>query len=247
MTTTCLACRDQPVTDTFTCGPCGDLYHGLLPRVPDLAAELETEITRQARKGGQSGGGRVRNHERPLEYNQAASDALAQLRAVLVSTCLTLALGQALPDDTIPAMTEWLIDNEGAVPLRPEAGDMIAGLEAAVKRGQTVIDNPPERVYFGNCPCGEELVAERGAAFVQCPSARCGAMWSMDAVVDHRNQIARDYLMTLPELVAMKVASKATIYRWSKRLEQRGMRDGMDVYAFGDVLDMKLQGRLKSA
>ena len=232
----CLACHDNPVKDTFTCSDCAAWYHYHLMHLPDLARDLDIEITRQGRKGGSGGdGGRSRNFDRPLEFNQAASDALGQLRAVLVSTCLTLALGQRLPADTINAMVEWLIANEAAVQLRPEAGDMMNGLDAAFKHGRKVIDNPPERIYLGNCGCGAELRADRGVGHVQC---QCGATWMTQDVVDHRNMVARSHLMTLPEIVTMAVVSKSTLYRWVTRLEQRGQRDGMDVYRYGDVLDL---------
>lgn len=239
---TCLACRDNPVADTFACTDCMDEYHGLLPRVPDLARDLDIEITRQARKGGSSGGNRVRNFERPLEFNQAASDALGQLRAVLVSTCLTLALGQRLPADTIDAMAEWLIANEAAVPLRPEAGDMIVGLQAAVKRGQAVIDNPPERIYMGNCPCGAELMADKDADFIQCPS--CGTTWNTADVVDHRNQVARDHLLPLSDVARLSRIPKGTLDSWVKRgrlthVGQDGT--GVRLYPYGDALGLRAQ------
>jgi len=133
----CLACRDSPVTDTFTCSDCAAWYHYHLMHLPDLARDLDIEITRQGRKGGSGGdGGRSRNFDRPLEFNQAASDALGQLRAVLVSTCLTLALGQRLPSDTINAMVEWLIVNEAALG-RDERGavvEMVAGRATSTGR-----------------------------------------------------------------------------------------------------------------
>lgn len=239
----CLACRNNPVTDTFTCNDCNDELHGLLPRIPDLAADLEIEITRQARKGGQGGGGRTRSFERPLEFNQAASDALAQLRVVLVSTCLTLALGQRLPSDTITAMAQWLMVNEAAVPLRPEAGDIITGISAAFANGSRVIDNPPERVYMGNCPCGAELMADKDAAFIQCPNPRCGATGSVQDAIDHRNQEARDHLLTAMEIVTL-TGGKSTIYRWIKDcrlLPAITTPDGEELFRYGDVLDLKAQ------
>ena len=239
---TCLACRDNPVTDTFTCGPCGDEYHGLLPRVPGLAADLDVEITRQARKGGGGGGGRTRSFERPLEFNQAASDALGQLRAVLVSTCLTLALGQRLPDDTIDAMVEWLIVNEAAVPLRPEAGDMMTGLSAAVARGRVVIDNPPERVMIGQCDCGTDMLAVRGAALHRCANPQCRAEWDVAEVLAWRDELARDHLLPLSDIAVIAGIPLGTLKTWAKRnrLTPGGMDlAGVRLYPYGDALSLR--------
>ena len=246
----CLACHDNPVTDTFTCSDCAAWYHYHLVHLPDLARDLDIEITRQGRKGGSGGdGGRSRNFDRPLEFNQAASDALGQLRVVLVSTCLTLALGQRLPADTIDAMVEWLIVNEGAVQLRPEAGDMMNGLDAAFKHGRRVIDNPPERVYLGNCGCGAELRADRGVGHVQCQG--CGSTWMTQDVVDHRNQVARDQLLTIPEIAVLSGVPRGTLHSWAKRsgrLAQSGTdREQQELYRYGDVLDMKEQTKRKAS
>lgn len=243
--TTCLACHDQPVTDTFVCTDCQDDYHGLLPRVPDLARDLDIEITRQARKGGGGEGGRTRSFERPLEYNPAASDALAQLRVVLVSTCLTLALGQRLPADTIDAMVEWLITNEAAVPLRPEAGDMIIGLQAAVRRGQAVIDNPPERVMIGQCDCGTDMLAPRDAQVYRCTSPQCGAEWDVPSVLAWRDELAQDHLLPLSDIAVVAGIPKGTLKSWVKRgrLVHHGAdRDGVRLYRYGAVVDMRKAG-----
>jgi len=122
---------------------------------------------------------------------------------------------------------------------------MMNGLDAAVKHGRKVIDNPPERIYLGNCGCGAELRADRGVGHVQCQG--CGSTWMTQDVVDHRNMVARSHLMTLPEIVTMAVVPKSTLYRWATRLEQRGQRDGMDVYRYGDVLDLKEQTKRKAS
>lgn len=245
MTSLCSACGAVPVTETFACDSCFDEYHGLLPRVPGLATDLDVEITRQARKGGQGGGGRTRSFERPLEFNQAASDALAQLRAVLVSTCLTLALGQRLPEDTIDAMAEWLIANEGAVPLRPEAGDMITGLAAAVARGQVVIDNPPERVMIGQCDCGTDMLAPCDAQVHRCTNPQCGTEWDVPAVLAWRDELAQDHLLPLADIAVIAGIPKGTLKSWVKRgrLVHHGAdRDGVRLYRYGAVVDMRKAG-----
>ena len=242
---TCIACYDNPVTDTFTCNDCNDEYHGLLPRVPGLAADLEIEITRQARKGGTNGGGKVRSFERPLEFNQAASEALGQLRVVLVSTCLTLALGQRLPADTIDAMVEWLVINEAAVPLRPEAGYMITGLSAAVKRGQVLVDNPPERVMIGQCDCGTDMMAERGALVYRCTKPGCDTEWDVPEVLAWRDELAQDQLLPLSDIAVIAGIPKNTLKSWVKRgrLVHHGSdRDGVRLFRYGAVVEIRRAG-----
>lgn len=244
MTATCRACWDKPVSETFVCQSCSDEYHGHLGHAPELASELDVEITRQARKGGTNGGGKVRSFTRPLEFNQAASDALARLRFELVSACLTLVLGQRdrLPTDTIDAMAHWLTINEAAVPLREEGGDIVRGLATAVKRGRAIIDNPPERVMIGQCDCGTDMLAERDALVYRCTKPGCGAEWDVPEVLAWRDDLARDHLLPLSDIADIAGIPLGTLKTWVKRnrLTPGGLDlAGVRLYPYGDALDLR--------
>lgn len=239
---TCLACHGRPVTDTFICQPCGDEYHGLLPRITPLVEDLDIEITRQSRKGGTTGGGRVRTFERPLEYNQAASEALEQLRSVLAATCQALTPRQVPPSSTCAGMADWIMTHEAAVPLHPHAGNMITGLADATKQGQAIIDNPPERVMIGQCDCGTDMHTPRDATVHRCTNQACQAEWDVPAVLAWRDELAQDQLLPLNDIAAIARIPKGTLKSWVSRgrlMHHGSDRDGVRLYRYGAALALR--------
>lgn len=241
MTTTCTACRDNPVTDTFVCTPCADEYHGLLAEAPHIAAELAVEVAKLSRKGRQPSG-HVKRTEQPLPYSPHASAALDRLRSELVSAVRIVALGDAsaYPADTVPAMAEWLTRMEAAVMLRPEGGEIVTGLAAAIRRGRAIIDTPPERRFVGDCPCGDaedrsRLLAVVGREYVRCP--RCGTTYRVAECIAQLEDAMRDRLVT-PKEVEMVTSGRikwARVRQWISRglIEQHPDNR----VRFGDALD----------
>lgn len=241
MTTTCTACRDNPVTDTFVCTPCADEYHGLLAEAPHIAAELAVEVAKLSRKGRQPSG-HVRRTEQPLPYSPHASAALDRLRSELVGAVRIVALGDTTvyPADTVPAMAEWLTRMEGAVMLRPEGGEIITGLAAAIRRGRAIIDTPPERRFVGDCPCGDaedrsRLLAIVGREYVRCP--RCGTTYRVAECIAQLEDAMRDRLVTPKEveLVTSGRIKWARVRQWISRGLIAQHPDNR--VRFGDALD----------
>lgn len=241
MTVTCTACRDNPVTDAFVCTPCADEYHGLLAEAPHIAAELAVEVAKLSRKGRQPSG-HVKRTEQPLPYSPHASAALDRLRSELVSAVRIVALGDATayPADTVPAMAEWLTRMEGAVMLRPEGGEIITGLAAAIRRGRAIIDTPPERRFVGDCPCGDaedrsRLLAIVGREYVRCP--RCGTTYRVAECIAQLEDAMRDRLVTPKEveLVTSGRIKWARVRQWISRGLIAQHPDNR--VRFGDALD----------
>lgn len=242
MTTTCTACRDNPVTDTFVCTPCADEYHGLLAEAPHIAAELAVEVAKLSRKGRQPSG-HVKRTEQPLPYSPHASAALDRLRSELVGAVRIVALGDATayPADTVPAMAEWLTRMEAAVMLRPEGGEIITGLADAIRRGRVIIDTPPERRFVGDCPCGDaedrsRLLAVVGREYVRCP--RCGTSYRVAECIAQLEDAMRDRWVTAAEVQTATVGriKRDRVDKWVARGQIE--RDGEGRVRFGDACDL---------
>ena len=191
---------DRPVLAAFVCRDCMDRYHGHLAAVPDLDAELRIEHTRRAVKGsGVSGRGAA---EQPLAWVEAASNAMTELHTALRTACRVLAFDQPLPFRRVTAVCAWLAEREGSIPLRPEGPDIVSELDAAMRRGWMVCDNPPEKALRGRCACGEELRSALGAAVVQCQARGCRATYRGDMLDEVRDAAVRDHLAPWEELAA---------------------------------------------
>jgi hypothetical protein len=79
VTVTCQTCT-APVGDAYLCGGCTNQLRATLDSVADLAAELDTTITRQAVLGVRGG---PRAAEKPLPFHVQASEAAWVLRNTL--------------------------------------------------------------------------------------------------------------------------------------------------------------------
>lgn len=240
---TCTACHDNPVHDTFVCTDCADILHGDLARIPEVAAELHTEIAKLVRKG--QPGPRVIGREQPLPVNLHASTLLDELRTQVVAAVRVVALDQPddLPRDTIAAMADWLADREHSIALRPEGGDIAVGLHNHLDRCLRTIDTPAERVYIGDCVCGTDekpvsLYAPRGARMFRCRG--CGTGWDVAERLEQLHEECRDQLVTLSEAASILRLKLPRLQRWRDR--GRIMRYGVDdqgahTFRYGDILD----------
>lgn len=252
--TTCRACRDLPVTDSFLCQPCADKLHGHLHEAPELSRQLGIETRRDAQHG-HNPPSHTPTTDQPMPINLAASRAHDKLRFELVTACLAVALGQRdlLPPDTIGGMAGWLIEHETAIGLREEAGDIARGLEAAIRRGWRVVDNPPERIYIGLCDCTDEkgerpkLYARAGEQWHQCRA--CETVHDTQAKWQGLQDEMADYGLTRGELKTLLPGLPAkTLDNWidrdPQRLQQLGTTaDGEPTYRYGDVLALDARRR----
>lgn len=243
--TTCRACRDLPVTDSFLCQPCADKLHGHLHEAPELSRQLGIETRRDAQHG-HNPPSHTPTTDQPMPINLAASRAHDKLRFELVAACLAVTLGQRdlLPPDTIGGMAGWLIEHEAAIGLREEAGDIARGLEAAIRRGWRVVDNPPERIYIGKCVCRDDkgehprLYARAGQAVHVCGNCLYG--WDTQTKWDELQAEMWDHGLTQAELTTLlPKIPRTTIDAWIRRgkVEPTGTTaEGEPVYRYGEIL-----------
>ncbi|PRX90844.1 hypothetical protein [Allonocardiopsis opalescens] len=169
------------VRDATVCTPCIAELRRALGRVPELAAELDTAVTRGDRMGGGSGG--RRSAEAPLVFNAGASEVGWVLRNALVTWVRVLANaygedqpprrpprygpvcrrcahascaeirrgGAGLPEDNLPAMAGWLSARAERVRLHEAGGECVDEVLAALAEVLPVLDLPVERAYVGPC------------------------------------------------------------------------------------------------
>lgn len=259
--TLCRACHDRPTNHAYICRDCADQLHGDLATIPTLAHQLELEATRQARKG-HGIGIKARSAETPLPYNPAATNALNRLRHELVQACLEVNLDQrdGLPPDITPAMAIWLAHHETSIGQREQGGEICRGIRAAIRNGQRIIDNPPERRYIGECVCEDNrghptrLYARMGEPTYECPT--CRQTWIVAERFAQLEADLADYGLTHREIeTLMPHVPRSTLARWIHGDAKRGQRPklaplgttatGEATYRYGDVL--ALDARRRSA
>src|SRR4051812_39492595 len=134
MTTTC-RCGKPTRDDAYVCDTCTEELSRALGDIPWIDDELETTITKRKgidyrRVGGGTGGKR----EQPSPPEWTASNARGHLKAVLVAWVLycseertrNSSPHQEIPDDTLPAISRWLmwrVDGLALDDIGPDAVD----------------------------------------------------------------------------------------------------------------------------
>ena len=188
---------------------------------------------------------------------QAAS-AQDSLRAALVGAVRALcgSVGQAYngPTDTT-GLSRWLLRNLAAIPLHPEGPNITAEIVRAHDRALKVIDNDPEKIFYGTCqtimadgaPCGQNVSIPVGATLWECG---CGATYDAGQLEADRRERVADTLGTVGELVrlAKHVGVQTTRNRinwWitSGQMSRRGATMDGATYRLGDVLDLEARRR----
>ena len=91
--TTCAVDARPTADNARLCAACTAEVRQALASIPDLAAELETTLSRQT-AGQQRHGGR--SADKPLAYDVGASEALGALRACVVGWVRVLAEEEGL-------------------------------------------------------------------------------------------------------------------------------------------------------
>lgn len=250
---TCVRCT-APLTDQAAiCQACTGRLISDLAATPDLLAELDTTITRQARITTPSKG----NGDKPIPYHGPASLAAGQIRAVLYGWAKTLleetdadALDYARADR---APAHWLMTHASDIRMRDWAPDLADELDLASRDGWACIDRPEERYYAG--PCGNEIPLDDG--IVQCgrvlwvklanSSVRCPACLHVWDALERRDWLLRaaeDVLETARVIASAltvmrrRRVSPSTIRSWASEgvVEAMGERDGAKLYRVGDVI-----------
>ena len=237
---TCTACHTNPAPEnTYMCTDCQNWYTYNLNQLPPLLHDLHDELTKQTRKTP-PGGTRTPHGDinKPLPYNPAASALIDTIRGCLrVLTTISINGTHTM---AIPAMIEACRTNQPRTAAHPAGGQHTAHLHRLITQAHKLTDNPPERIYLGACPCGLDLHTEPDTDYIQCP---CGTVWKTQDVIDYRNTVARDRLLTVPEIARLLPAPRGTVGAWAtrNRMMPRGHRDGVAVYAYGDALNLHAQ------
>ncbi|NJP27085.1 hypothetical protein FLW53_23370 [Microbispora sp. SCL1-1] len=252
-------CCGRPVPDhAYVCPACAWHLHEHLVRLVDgdLVDELDTALARQAKLGGS--GGR-HGDEQPLAFGYAASEAIWVLRNTLTGWVRVLLDDLAHhhpPADTLPAMAEWLAYRTETLRHLPEGPEAVDELTAAVRHAEAAVAPLGDRVYVGPCageldggaPCGADLYAAPGAAWVTCKA--CGAHYRVHQRREWLLDAAEDVLETATEIARAvtslgRPVTPERIRQWAHRgqLHARGtQRDGrgrwVPLYRVGDVLDL---------
>ena len=258
---TCTACHDYPVTDTFVCQGCMDTLHGHIAELPMLARELAVDIAKLGRKGdGQPhGAGGV---ERPLIFDPHAARILDDLKAALVGAVRVVALEQpdGLPRNSVASMCAWLARREASIALRPEGGDICADIERARKQARRTIDLRPERVYIGDCDCAPSVGlyairshpdprdGQRAERVHRC--RECGHEWMVEQRLAELREECLDVLVTRAEVVGLTRAPRTTVASWIERgrlVVGSVDADGVERYRYGDALALDEVRRARGA
>jgi len=263
VSTTCRC--GQPTRDnTYGCERCADQLAHALGDIPWLDDQLETSATKQRgidyrTLGGGKGG--KKPAERPSPVHWSASDARADLHALLVTWVRLCAeegvrhreTSDDLPADTTPALSRWLLTRVDGLMLHQAASEAVEQIQAAVRRATRMIDTPAEKWFAGPCnECGAELYADAGSRSVDCQA--CGLTYDTAERRDWLRNAARDHNGTAAEIARAVVvwgdgpASEhllsKRISKWHERklivargkVEQAGRE--RTIYRVGDVLDL---------
>lgn len=243
-------------SQTAACDPCTDGLLGLLSLLPWLASQLEVSYSRQSKLG--TTGRRPPGAEQPLGYGPGAKAAYDRLRNELVGWVREVrdATGEFMshradwPDDTILAMTLWLMQRRHTIQRHPAVDELRRAVEHTVEAGLERINPEPDEPTYGICeadteygPCPGYLYGEHDATWVRC--ARCGAQHQTAARREwmrHRMSVfyfrAATLARLLPRMVERPV-SASNIRNWAA--EGRPIRtsedaDGFRTYHCGDVI-----------
>ncbi|MER6942507.1 hypothetical protein ABT294_00665 [Nonomuraea sp. NPDC000554] len=172
------------------CGACTAELHRELEAVPGLAEDLDLAISRQTRLTSGSVGGR--SPEKPLPWNERASEAADHLAAILLGwarvlvasvhvlhgptcgtcshpSCMYVDLGRE-PHHHPAHVAAWLHRHAGALIAHPAGPDAVEEILTAARNARYATDTPPrDLIYAGACDvCDADLYARPDAARVTC-------------------------------------------------------------------------------
>lgn len=191
----CLRCGSPTGDDGSLCRTCTFKLSADLREVPTyLWAELQITITRQDKlmpTSDRPGG------EKPMVWNENASQVAWELQATLNAWCLDVSrLGEderdllaPIPQHDVPELARWLVRNMHTLRQHGEAGTCFEEIVDAIRRGRRAIDRPENRTRFQVGPCPETVedgacdgevwafipTSEDKISFMKCLG--CGAEW----------------------------------------------------------------------
>ena len=154
-----------------------------------------------------------------------AVSAQDSLHAALVGAVRALcgSAGQTYngPDDTV-GLSRWLLRNLAAIPLHPEGPDITAEITRAHNRALRVIDNVPDKIFYGTCatvisdgaPCGQDVSIPIDAESWEC---QCGTSYNRLQLENDKIEAARGMNLSVKQLAQITGRKPEVIRRWLKR------------------------------
>ncbi|MFJ9558068.1 hypothetical protein ACIRPH_30045 [Nocardiopsis sp. NPDC101807] len=189
---------DDLVADAWVCSGCARRLTLSLAHLPELLAELDVTLTRQARTGrpGESG----RAAETPLPFDRRASIIADAIRSTLAAWVRVLH-GDVLADvpeaDRPDRAAAYLTERIEVIRHREDGGQLVDEVLAVITEAEHVIDLPADSMLAGHCPhCGRAVYTRPGAAIGRCRFEDCDG--EVDVSDWRRAAIASIDDMTLP-------------------------------------------------
>lgn len=184
------------VNNAVICATCEGNLARALGDLDALLDDLETALTRQARK--RPARGSVAADGPPLPYDERASEAARDLRTLLKDWVSLVAEGLAdegrfvklqMPA-TAKSLSSWLLHHTGWIARHDTAPDAYSEIVGAVNNIRRTIDIAPDMRYVGPCggdvegvECVETLYATEGADTVRCRT--CFTVWDIADRLNH--------------------------------------------------------------
>ena len=172
----------RPLPNNATiCGACEETLSRALGDLDALLDDLDTALTRQARKRPTRGNSA--SDGPPLPYDERASEAARDLRTLLKDWVSLVAEGLAdegrfvkLPmPATAKSLSSWIMHHTRWIAQHDTAADAYSEIVGAVNNIRRTIDIAPDMVYVGPCgnesegvECTETLYAAEGSDAVRC-------------------------------------------------------------------------------
>jgi hypothetical protein len=246
----CGAVRSAP--GSVLCPICEDEFARALGCVAGVLVDLDVALSRQARIGDTSG---RRSAETPLPLSLAASDAAADLGAVLRAARALIEAEKALRGRAqgIADDAAWLRRRRADLLARPDAAAVVDAVLRAIAHAVRTIDRPPASWYAGVCwaplegpgqlQCPADLYAPAGAVAITCRA--CGARhdaerrraWLLEQVED-RLAPATLLARAISGLGANVNPGRIRAWAHRGRIVAHGIDPrGRPLYRVGDVLD----------
>lgn len=182
---TCAAGCGRP-TERMLCTQCVWEIRRELDRVPDLVAELETALSRQAVMAESAG--RIDGQgETPLAYGTLAAQARDELRLCLVGWVRDLARDdpRLYPRDELDAMARWLTSRADEIAIHEAAKEIHDEITRRCREAWHAVDRAANRTRFPVGPCPDTPCEGQVDAYIPTSSERparlecdqCGTRW----------------------------------------------------------------------
>lgn len=207
-------------------------------RAPGVLEDLDVTIVGLAKQGGGGAGGT------PDVFNERASDARINLTYLLRTAAKTA--DPATPAGLRPAqLAVFALGGIDTLARSPGAHTTAQDLRDALIEADRVRDRAEERISYGPCLCGVELLAPRSKDTAKCRNPECGQQWDVQQLKAFRHVSALDavpdYQGTIKEVLTVLkhvgiTLNRNTVDSWVAR-EKLVPVEGK-IFRARDVLEM---------